>query len=408
VRRPQQPPRPPRREPERPTTPDVDQVVLPAARSRADTAASPDEVDTAVDYEDVRAWVSLADAAPIPPAMASATADEQRTQELDDLRSSSDDDGLTGFGTGAARRFGQAPVVDLVTARQEAAEGESEAAEERSGGRLGRARAKSRDSEDSTGEEPRGRWSDVWRATRARRRALRTEMRRFTVRSRRRRLAWIISIAVLVVVAGGSYAAAYSPLFAIQKVTVVGATSLDPAALEQSLQSQLGRPLAAIDASEVKAALVGFPMVETYSIEARPPHEMVLRVVERTPVGVVASDAGFTLVDAAGVALSTTPEVPPGQPVISAAGGAGSEAFIAAGLIIRSLPDTIRPAVTAVSATTAQDVTLTLADSGVTVIWGGSDRSAEKARVLMATMTASPPGPVSTYDVSSPSAVVVR
>lgn len=233
-------------------------------------------------------------------------------------------------------------------------------------------------------------------------------MRRFTVRSRRRRLAWIISLTVLVVVAGGSYAAAYSPLFAIEKVTVVGASAVDPAALEQSLQSQLGRPLAAIDTSEVKAALVGFPMVETYSIEARPPHEMVLRIVERTPVGVIASDAGFTLVDAAGVALSTTPDVPAGQPVISATGGAGSEAFIAAGLVIRSLPETIRPAVTAVSATTAQDVTLTLADSGVTVIWGSSDKSVEKAQVLTAAMTASPPGPVSTYDVSTPSAVVVR
>ncbi len=369
---------------------------------------SPDDVDTAVDYEDVRAWVSLDDAAPIPVDAPSTAADEHQTQELDDLRDPAGDDEFTGFGTGAARRFGHAPVIDLDAARPEPVENEGADAADRPRSRFGRGRAQREAADDSPDEQASGRWRDVWRATRARRRALRTEMRRFTVRSRRRRLVWIVSIATLVVVAGGSYAAAYSPLFAIEKVTVVGASALDPTALEQSLQSQLGRPLAAIDASEVKAALVGFPMVETYSIEARPPHEMVLRIVERTPVGVIASDAGFTLVDAAGVALSTTPEVPPGQPVISAAGGAGSEAFVAAGLIIRSLPETIRPAVTAVSATTAQDVTLTLAGSGVTVIWGGSDRSAEKARVLTATMTASPPGQVSTYDVSSPSAVVVR
>ncbi|MCD2499211.1 FtsQ-type POTRA domain-containing protein [Microbacterium nymphoidis] len=408
MRRPQQPPRPPRREPERPATPDIDEVSPAAARSRADASVSPDEVDTAVDYEDVRAWVSLDDAAPIPVGAPSTAADEHQTQELDDLRDPAGDDEFAGFGTGAARRFGHAPVIDLDAARPEPVENEGADAADRPRSRFGRGRAQREAADDSPDEQAIGRWRDVWRATRARRRALRTEMRRFTVRSRRRRLAWIVSIATLVVVAGGSYAAAYSPLFAIEKVTVVGASALDPTALEQSLQSQLGRPLAAIDASEVKAALVGFPMVETYSIEARPPHEMVLRIVERTPVGVIASDAGFTLVDAAGVALSTTPEVPPGQPVISAAGGAGSEAFVAAGLIIRSLPETIRPAVTAVSATTAQDVTLTLAGSGVTVIWGGSDRSAEKARVLTATMTASPPGQVSTYDVSSPSAVVVR
>lgn len=374
------------------------------ARSQAGGTASPDEVDTAVDYEDVRRWVSLDDGAPLSDESAPASRDEQRTQELDDLVASSDDD-LAGFGTGAARRFGQAPVVEIDAVRHDSVETETD---EQPRGRFGRRRAQRSDPDDSAQDAGGGRWRDVWRATRARRRALRTEMRRFTVRSRRRRLAWIISLAVLVVVAGGSYAAAYSPLFAIQKVTVVGASAVDPAALEQSLQSQLGRPLAAIDTSEVKAALIGFPMVETYSIEARPPHEMVLRIVERTPVGVIASDAGFTLVDAAGVALSTTPDVPAGQPVISATGGAGSEAFIAAGLVIRSLPDTIRPSVTAVSATTAQDVTLTLADSGVTVIWGSSDKSVEKARVLAAAMTASPPGPVSMYDVSTPSAVVVR
>ncbi|WP_433674072.1 FtsQ-type POTRA domain-containing protein [Microbacterium gorillae] len=394
--------------------PDIDDAVVVVARSQTDAPANPDDVDTAVDYEDVRRWVSLDDGAPISAGSAPTSQDEQPTQELDDLVPSSDDE-FAGFGTGAARRFGQAAVVEIDAVRHDAAESEFEsetATDERPRGRFGR-RARRPVVDDSSGGDPSesaggGRWRDVWRATRARRRALRSEMRRFTVRSRRRRLAWIISLTVLVVVAGGSYAAAYSPLFAIEKVTVVGASAVDPAALEQSLQSQLGRPLAAIDTSEVKAALVGFPMVETYSIEARPPHEMVLRIVERTPVGVIASDAGFTLVDAAGVALSTTPDVPAGQPVISATGGAGSEAFIAAGLVIRSLPETIRPAVTAVSATTAQDVTLTLADSGVTVIWGSSDKSVEKAQVLTAAMTASPPGPVSTYDVSTPSAVVVR
>jgi hypothetical protein len=30
---------------------------------------------------------------------------------------------------------------------------------------------------------------------------------------------------------------------------------------------------------------VKFPLVESYALEARPPHELVVRIVERTPIG---------------------------------------------------------------------------------------------------------------------------
>ncbi len=151
---------------------------------------------------------------------------------------------------------------------------------------------------------------DVWRAARARRKALRSEIRRFTQRSRRRRIIWLSSIGAVILLIGGSVAAAYSPLFAVEKITVVGAGSLDPAAIEAALGDQIGTPLALVDTSEVKAALLAFPLIETYALEARPPHDLTVRIVERTPVGVIRSGAGYTLVDAAGVALSTTSDQP--------------------------------------------------------------------------------------------------
>src|SRR5690606_25645002 len=125
---------------------------------------------------------------------------------------------------------------------------------------------------------------------------------------------------------GGTAAAAYSPLFAVERITVVGTQTLDPAAVEAALSDQLGTPLALVDASEVKAALVAFPLIETYTLEARPPHDLTVRIVERTPVGVIASDAGYTLVDAAGVALATTPEPPADQPLLEVDGGVDSAA----------------------------------------------------------------------------------
>ncbi len=248
----------------------------------------------------------------------------------------------------------------------------------------------------------------VWAAARARRKALRAEVRRFTTRQRRRRMLWIGVVASLLLLVLGSVGAAYSPLFAVRQITVVGTSTLDPAVVETALAGQLGTPLAQVDSSAIKAALVQFPLVESYTLEARPPHELVVRILERTPIGSIASPAGYTLVDAAGVALATTPEAPAGHPVIDAAGGVGSPAFDAIGTVFRSLPADIRAQVTAMSATTANDVTLTLGGTGTAVVWGNADDSAEKARTLASAMAARPPADVYSYDVSSPEAVVIR
>ncbi|HET8927219.1 MAG TPA: FtsQ-type POTRA domain-containing protein [Microbacterium sp.] len=248
---------------------------------------------------------------------------------------------------------------------------------------------------------------DVWSAARARRRALRAEVRRFTVRSRRRRAIWIGVAASLAVLVLGTLGAAYSPLFAVERITVVGAQTLDVAEVEAALADQVGRPLPLVDDSAVKEALVRFPLIETYSLEARPPHGLVLRIVERTPVGVIESAAGYTLVDAAGVALSTTQKRPDGQPVIDVRGGTQTPAFEAVGLVMRALPDALRPQVTAVRATSPDDVTLTLGETRTTIVWGGADDSSKKAVVLEKLMASQPPDQVDLYDVSSPEAVVV-
>ncbi|WP_396652278.1 FtsQ-type POTRA domain-containing protein [Microbacterium paludicola] len=244
---------------------------------------------------------------------------------------------------------------------------------------------------------------DVWRAARARRRRLRAEIRRFTQRSRRRRLIWLGVLGAVLLTIGGSVLAAYSPLFAVEKITVVGASAVDAAAVESALSDQVGRPLALVDDSEVKAALMAFPLIETYALEAKPPHDLTLRVVERTPVGVIESDAGYTLVDAAGVALATTPERPEGQPVLRVDDGVGSDTFESVGLVVRSLPADVRGDLVEVTASTLDDVTLSLG-SGLTVVWGSADRSVEKAGTLTATMTANPGA--RTIDVSSPEVVV--
>jgi cell division protein FtsQ len=249
---------------------------------------------------------------------------------------------------------------------------------------------------------------DVWRASRARRRALRSEVRRFTGRQRRRRAIWIgvgSSLLALVLITLG---VAYSPLLAVKEITVVGAQQLEAEDVSAALSKQQGTPMPLVDESAVKAALIKFPLIESYTLEARPPHELVVHIVERTPIGVIKTPAGFTVVDAAGVVLSTTEKREGDQPLLSMADGAGADAFEALGEVMRALPADIRGRVTAAEASSPNDVRLTFGDTDTDVVWGGAEESALKAYTLQKIMLERTPEDVSVYDVSSPRAIVVR
>lgn len=247
--------------------------------------------------------------------------------------------------------------------------------------------------------------ADLRRASRARRKVLRSEIRRFTKRSRRRRLGWGIAGGAIALVAAAAFVPPYTPLFAVERVTVTGTTALDPHVISSAVSDQVGTPLGLLDRSEIKAALMKFPMIETYAVEARPPHDLNIRITERTAVGVVESDAGYTVLDAAGVVLSTSQVRPDGQPLLEVSGGPGSPAFLTVGLVIRSLPAELRSQLIGAAAGSADDVTLTL-DSGAEVVWGNEQRSAEKAYILQLAVTKFPEARF--FDVSTPEALIAK
>ena len=247
-----------------------------------------------------------------------------------------------------------------------------------------------------------------WRARRRQRRAERAEVRRFTERMRRRRALWIGSVGSLVLLAVGTIGAAYSPLFAVETIEVQGVSTLDPMSVQEALSEQSGRALPLVDRDQIRAKLTSFPEIETYSVQSRPPHTLVVTIVERTPVAVVATDAGFTTVDAAGVALGTSEEQPEGLPLAEVEAGLDSDAFAAVGQVLRALPEDLRARVVRITATSREDVTFDLADGdGVSVIWGSPGDTAEKVRVLSSAFEAAPPETVKSYDVSSSGVLVV-
>ncbi|BDZ66216.1 FtsQ-type POTRA domain-containing protein [Agromyces mangrovi Wang et al. 2018] len=248
---------------------------------------------------------------------------------------------------------------------------------------------------------------EVRRATRRRKRYERAEMRRFTKRQRNRRIAWAVGIGSVVLVVGGLTAAAYSPLMAVQEIVVQGAGERVTAdEVQAALDAQRGTPLPLVDDRAVGEALAEFSAIQTWAIERRPPGTLVVRLVERTPIAVVAGGGGFRVVDGAGIVLEEQPVRPEGLPLVDAEGGLAGDGFRSASAVIRSLPDELRASVLSASATTADDVRLELA-GGASVVWGSAEESVLKAAVLEALVEAAPPSTVSRYDVSSPRSAVV-
>lgn len=247
--------------------------------------------------------------------------------------------------------------------------------------------------------DPRAARKALAAAERARRRYERQEVRRFTVRSRRRRLAWIAGTGAVALVAAAVLGAAYSPLMALREVRVEGASRIPPEQLVAAFSDEIGTPLPLISSAEVQEALRAFPLIETYSTELVPPGTLIVRIVERTPVGVVQTESGLELVDGAGVVIDRPAELPEGQPIIETA-GTSSAGFRAAAGVVRALPPEVRGQLVRVTAETKDDVRLQLA-GGATVVWGSAEDSAEKAAVLARLMQAAPPDTVSGYDVSS-------
>lgn len=247
------------------------------------------------------------------------------------------------------------------------------------------------------------------RAARRRRRAAeRQEVRRFTRRSRHRRIAWLTSGAVLLVLVLSVVVAVYSPLMALRTIEVRGTDRVDRQQVLHALDGQLGRPLARIDFGAIKRELAGFPVIASYVTEEQPPHTLVVTVTEREPIVAVKTGSGFDLVDPAGIVVESDPKQPAGMPLASVqASQLHGGVFRAMSEVVLALPAAVRSTVTQVSATTSDDVTLRLG-SGASVVWGSPDDSPAKTRLLTALMKAQAPSGKVEYDVSAPDNGIVR
>lgn len=196
----------------------------------------------------------------------------------------------------------------------------------------------------------------------------------------------------------------FSSVLGVREVQVVGNFAVPARQIRQAAGVAEGRPLATVDVAEVRSRVMAIRQVESAVVSRGWPGTLVVRVVEREPVAVVPVGGRSALVDRYGMVTEIKDVAPATLPVLRVSRPQpGDPAAAAALAAIGALPEGLAPRVAEVLAPSPENVSLRLKD-GRRVVWGGGDRLADKARILVTLLER----PADTYDVSSPDVVTVK
>ena len=222
----------------------------------------------------------------------------------------------------------------------------------------------------------------------------------------RRWLAVLLVLAALGIAGGVSWALLYSRQFEVRSVVVTGTRLVPESEVLAVADVRPGTPLIRVNTARIAARVLTISQVQSVRVSTSWPDRVVIAVRERTPALAVAlPGGGFDLIDADGVVVRSAATRPRRLPLYTAAAAVsslrGDPDVAAAAAVLGELPAWLRPSVTSVSAPGPDQVTLRLS-SGVTVMWGGADDAAAKARELAILM----PTHAHYYDVSSPATAV--
>jgi len=227
---------------------------------------------------------------------------------------------------------------------------------------------------------------------------------------RRRRTLAITGIAILALLVAALVAVLTLPAFEVQKTSVSGISYVDEGEVDRAVTSAQGTSELLLPTSDLEAAVEKVPGVKSASVERQWPDGMHVIVTERLPLAIVTDAAGTTvIVDADGKALPDAAGTDHDLVSLQVGEGAADHGAATSAMldVLASLPEDLRGRVTAITATTASDVTLAITtDDGETktLVWGDAKDGALKAEVTAALLAQ--PGTV--IDVSAPSAPVTR
>lgn len=245
-------------------------------------------------------------------------------------------------------------------------------------------------------------------ATQQRVSAEKAEFRRFTEATRRRRITWAVSLGSVGLLVLSVVVLTLSPALSFREVRVEGGDRVTSSAVAEALGGLYGEPLARVSDERVQQALEPLTLIQAFETRIEPPGTLVVTIVERKPLGAVSASGAFDVVDAAGVVLWEEPALPTGLPRILVAADSSSPSFSAISRVLLALPQELLVQVEGITATTLDDVRFTIRGSSHEVVWGSSERSVEKARVLRAALISLRTEESQVIDVTTPDSMVVR
>ena len=233
---------------------------------------------------------------------------------------------------------------------------------------------------------------------------------RVTARAARRRpsgKAVLFAVLGVAILAGMAWALLGPRLLVVRSVKVIGAgRAVSAAQVLAAAHVPDGLPLIRVDTGAIARQVEQIRQVQYAEVSKDWPSTVVITVQPRTPVFAVAAPGGYALVDRFGVSVSDVAGRPPGLPLLSVGYSVvtlrGNPAVRAAATVLTELPPQVARKVRGVTAISASDVSVKLAN-GAVVVWGSTGNARVKAKELTLLMRRN----ARTYDVSSPGTVMV-
>jgi cell division protein FtsQ len=220
------------------------------------------------------------------------------------------------------------------------------------------------------------------------------------------------AVAAVAIVFGVGWALLDSRFFVVRSVTVTGTHLVTGAEVRSAAAIPPGLPLIRVNSATIAHRIERIRQVQSARVSRDWPDGVTITVIERRAVLAVWSGQGYQLIDKYGVVVESASRRPPALPSLelSAVPGSGpvsvpelrgSPAVYAAAVVLHELPRYLGRSVVSMQAPSATEVTLRLAH-GITIVWGGTDRAAQKSRELAVLMRTH----AHTYNVSAPGTAV--
>lgn len=216
---------------------------------------------------------------------------------------------------------------------------------------------------------------------------------------------WVILIGT-VVLATLTAAAYFTPMFAINQLEIIGTDRVSAEKVQAKLKPVVGRLLTQVTEPEVAKLLAEFDLIDTISLESRPPDTLVVRIQERQPIARVRVNGQEFLFDAAGVKIGEVQSSDDFPKLLGIGNPSSSDKYREAVETILQMPQSLYRQLESVEMDGSVAL-IRLEGVDLEIVWGDPTQAALKAEVLGSILD-SLDDSVSFIDVSSPMAPVVK